>query len=68
MIDVKLDRAEGGLAGSGSRFICTLCKATKDSAKSELGSFCVCRTYEENAKIAEYIRTNPDNLSLPKND
>ncbi|XP_032228625.2 V(D)J recombination-activating protein 1-like [Nematostella vectensis] len=68
MIDEKLDRAEGGLAGSGSRYLCTLCKATRETAKREIGSFSICRTYQENAEIAEYVRTNPDNLSKEQLD
>lgn len=47
MIDEKLDRADGGLQGSGSKFLCTLCHATRETAKSELGSFRITRTFEE---------------------
>lgn len=68
MIDVKFDWVEGGLVGSGLRCICILCKVIKDSVKSEFGSFCVCRMYEENVKIVEYICINFDNFSLLKND
>ena len=32
MIDEKLDRAESGLSGSGSKFLCTLCEATRETA------------------------------------
>lgn len=44
MIDEKLDRKEGGLAGAGSRFMCTLCDATRETAKTELGNFDISRT------------------------
>ncbi|XP_033635628.1 V(D)J recombination-activating protein 1-like [Asterias rubens] len=63
MIDEKLDRADGGLQGSGSRYICTLCHATKEMAKSELGSFCISRSYEETKATAQYLQVNPDNVS-----
>ncbi|XP_022085107.1 V(D)J recombination-activating protein 1-like isoform X2 [Acanthaster planci] len=64
MIDEKLDRANGGLQGSGSRYICTLCHATtKDSAKTDLGSFCITRSFQETKTTAQYMQVNPDNLS-----
>ena len=63
MIDEKLDRADSGLQGAGSNYICTLCEATKHTAISQLGSFCVTRTYESTKQIAEYIERNPDHLS-----
>ncbi|XP_045174389.2 V(D)J recombination-activating protein 1-like [Mercenaria mercenaria] len=63
MIDEKLDRKESGLAGSGSRYLCTLCEATTQSAVKDLGSFQISRTYSETKEIAEYIRVNPDRLS-----
>ena len=63
MIDEKLDRADSGLQGSGSNYICTLCEATKQTAKSNLGSFSVTRTYESTRDMAEYIEKNPDHLS-----
>ena len=63
MIDEKLDRMDGGLAGNGFRYPCTLCEATRETAKSQLGSFENSRTYDETYEIAEYIRINPDQLS-----
>ncbi|KAK3100740.1 hypothetical protein FSP39_024522 [Pinctada imbricata] len=63
MIDEKFDRAESGLAGSGSRFLCTLCTATREEAKSMLGTFKITRTYTDTQRIAEYIQCNPDKLS-----
>ena len=63
MIDEKLDRAEGGLQGSGSSYVCTLCEATRDCVKSSLGQFQITRTYEGTKQIAEYLEINPDKLS-----
>jgi hypothetical protein len=58
MIDEKFDRSESGLAGRGSRYMCTLCEATRETAKSELGFFNVTRTYKQTKKIADYIKKN----------
>ncbi|XP_071509808.1 V(D)J recombination-activating protein 1-like [Diadema antillarum] len=60
MIDEKLDRAEGGLQ---SRYICTLCFATKETAKSNLGSFNISRSREETAANAQYAWVNLDKIS-----
>lgn len=60
MIDEKLDSADGGLQGSGSKFLCTLCHATRETAKSELGSFRITRTFEETDATANYMLINPD--------
>ncbi|XP_060589217.1 V(D)J recombination-activating protein 1-like [Ruditapes philippinarum] len=68
MIDEKFDRSESGLAGSGSSYICTLCEATRETAKSELGLFNVTRTYKQTKEIDDYIKINPDNLSQAKLD
>ena len=35
MIDEKLDRAQEGLQGSGSKYLCTLCHATRETARSD---------------------------------
>ena len=63
MEDEKYDRAFGGLQGSGSNFICTLCHATSESARESLGSFHIERTLEETNYMASYIKANPDNLT-----
>ncbi|XP_072168742.1 V(D)J recombination-activating protein 1-like [Diadema setosum] len=63
MIDEKLDRSLGGLQGSGSNYICTLCFATKTTAKSQLGSFQITRTLRDTTDTASYIVTNPDKLT-----
>ncbi|XP_030841070.1 V(D)J recombination-activating protein 1-like [Strongylocentrotus purpuratus] len=63
MIDEKLDRADGGLQGSGSEYLCTLCHATRDTAKTELGTFRIEKTYQETADIGRYMKVNPDKLS-----
>nr|XP_054755451.1 V(D)J recombination-activating protein 1-like [Lytechinus pictus] len=63
MIDEKLDRSQGGLQGSGSKFLCTLCHATRETARSHVGTFKITRTLEENVDIASYVQTNPDDLS-----
>ena len=68
MIDEKLDRAESGLQGSGSSFICTLCHATRDSARTNLGEFKIDRTYQGTYEMAEYIQKNPDKLSKNEMD
>ena len=66
MIDEKFDRSEGGLQGSGSRYLCTLCHATREKAKSQVGTFAITRSYEETKSTAKYINTNPDDLSQPE--
>ena len=63
MIDEKLDRADGGLQGSGSRYLCTLCHATGETAKSDIGTFHIDRSYQETAEIGNYMEVNPDKLS-----
>ena len=39
MIDEKRDRSDAGLQGAGSKYLCTLCYADRDTCKSHLGSF-----------------------------
>ena len=68
MIDEKFDCSEPGLAGSGSRYMCSLCEATRETAKSELVSFNVTWTYKQTKRIADYSKINPDNLSQAKLD
>ena len=60
MIDEKFHRSEGGLQRSGSRYLCTLCHATPEEAKSLVGTFFITRSYEETKTTAKYINTNPD--------
>ena len=55
MIDEKLDRSCGGLAGSGSAYLCTLCYATRETAQSQLGSFSISRTVADTSEIANYV-------------
>ena len=47
MVDEKRSRADGGLQGSGSLYMCDLCKATHETAKTELGTFLICRRLQE---------------------
>jgi hypothetical protein len=41
VIDEKLDRANSGLAGSGSAYLCTLYDITRETAVSQLGTFSI---------------------------
>ena len=59
MVDEKRDRLDSGLQRSGSKFVCTL----YDAAVSNLGNFNINRSIDENLKVYEYIRVNPDKLS-----
>ena len=63
MEDEKRASADGGLQGAGSRFMCDLCYATQDSAKSDLGTFKTCRTLEETKQIAALLHCNPNKLT-----
>ena len=63
MVDEKRNRADGGLQGSGSLYMCDLCKATHETAKTELGTFRIYRNLQETKEIAELLRTNPEKLS-----
>ena len=63
MIDEKRDRADAGLQAAGSKYMCTLCYADRDTCITQLGSFEICRRLEETCKIAEFLRVNPENLS-----
>ena len=63
MEDEKRTRADGGLQWAGSRYICDLCYATQESAKSDLGTFETCRTLEETKQIADLLHFNPDKLT-----
>lgn len=47
MEDEKHTCADGGLQGALSRYICDLCYATQDSAKTDRGTFKICCTLEE---------------------
>ena len=62
MVDEKRDRADSGLQGSGSSFLCTLCYAERANAKSNVGSFSITRNLDDTSLIAENIRVNPENL------
>ena len=63
MVDEKFSRAESGLKGSGSKFICTLCKATRETCKIQLGEFKIDRTYKETKEKASLIQISQDKLS-----
>jgi V(D)J recombination-activating protein 1 len=63
MVDEKFDRSGGGLQGSGSKYICTLCHATRASAKETFGSFKITRTRSEAVEIARMLRFNPKKLT-----
>ncbi|XP_063971603.1 V(D)J recombination-activating protein 1-like [Lytechinus pictus] len=63
MIDEKLDRAESGLQASGSKFLCTLCTASRQTARENVGSFEICRTLEDMKDMANYVQVNPDKKS-----
>ena len=54
MEDENYDRALGGLQTSGYAYLCTLCHATRDSAKNKLGTFTVTRTHQETKTLADY--------------
>ena len=66
MIDEKRDRADAGLQGPGSKYLCTLCHADRETCKTQLGSFEISRCREETSRIAEYVRVNGENFSSAK--
>ena len=43
--------------------MCDFHKATHEKAKTELGTFRICRNLQETKEIAELLRTNPEKLS-----
>ena len=55
--------ADGGLQGSVSLHMCDFHKATHEKAKTELGTFRICRNLQETKEITELLRTNPEKLS-----
>lgn len=63
MVDEKRTRADGGLQGAGSKYICDLCYATEETAKSQLGTFIICRTLDETKAIADLLHFNHDKLN-----
>ncbi|XP_078608410.1 LOW QUALITY PROTEIN: V(D)J recombination-activating protein 1-like [Branchiostoma floridae x Branchiostoma japonicum] len=63
MIDEKWDRSHGGLAGAGSRFLCTLCDAVRDESLQKADSYCITRTLSNITETAAILRTNPNKLS-----
>ncbi|KAK3089331.1 hypothetical protein FSP39_002772 [Pinctada imbricata] len=63
MVDEKRDRGYSGLQGSGSNYLCTLCDASRQSAKECLGTFTINRSIAECIQISEFLRVNPQNLS-----
>ena len=64
MEDEHYDRDFGGL--QGSTFLCTLCHATRDYARSHVGNFVIERTLEETLNLSKYLQWNPDKLSKEK--
>ena len=63
MVDEKRTRADGGLQGAGSKYICDVCYATEEREKSQLGSFVICRTLDETKAIADLLHFNHDKLN-----
>ena len=43
--------------------MCDFHKATHEKAKTELGTFWICRNLQETKEIAELLLTNPEKLS-----
>ena len=43
--------------------MCDFHKATHEKAKTELGTFRICRNLQETKEIAELLHTNPEKLS-----
>ena len=58
-----MSHAHGGLQGSVSLHMCDFRKATHEKAKTELGTFRICRNLQETKEIAELLCTNPEKLS-----
>ena len=58
-----MNHADGGLQGSVSLHMCDFHKATHEKAKTELGTFRICRDLQETKEIAELWHTNPEKLS-----
>ena len=58
-----MSHADGGLQGSVSLHMCDFHKATHEKAKTELGTFWICRNLQETKEIAELLLTNPEKLS-----
>ena len=63
MEDEKRARSDGGLQSAGSRFPCDFCYASQETAKSDLGTFQICRTLKETKQIADLLHCNPDKLT-----
>ena len=63
MIDEKLDRAESGMQASGSKYLCTLCTATRQTARKDIGSFGISHTVQQIEEMANYVQVNPDKKS-----
>ena len=58
-----MSHADGGLQSSFSLHVCDFRKATHEKAKTELGTFRICRNLQETKEIAELLRTKPEKLS-----
>ncbi|XP_066298933.1 V(D)J recombination-activating protein 1-like [Branchiostoma lanceolatum] len=56
MIDEKWDRAHGGLAGAGSKYLCTLCEAVREEALEKAGSYEITRTLKKVEVTASKIK------------
>ena len=63
MEDETRTRADGWLQGGGSRYICDLCYATQDSAKTDPVTFKIRRTLEETKQIADLLHFDPNKLT-----
>ena len=61
MQDEKVLLLMVGCRGTGLLYICDLCYATQDSAKTDLGTFKICRILEETKQIADHF--NPNTLA-----
>ena len=61
MVDEKRTRADGGLQGAGSSYLCDLCYATQKTAKSDIGTFVISRKLEKTKQIADLLHFNYNN-------
>ena len=63
MFNEKMERARLGEEGTGSAYFCTVCPATRTTARTKLGSFSMTTTIEDIEERANIRLQNPDSVS-----
>ena len=61
--DEKMDGAKLDMEGTGSNFICCLCRCERIEAQTKLGTWSITSTFDEIIECGKICLKNPNNLS-----